>query len=140
MVRHGRRRYEFQLGKCNLVVEFSGLEETVRLSIYSLSILSIFAADDLEIHRRYMGAPAYCVAPPCSGQLFAHGGSGIFWSRSAVERLIAARHEEGEDKYDARWEEVTEKTCCGDVVLAEAFQEVGVHLTKASPMVSVFLM
>lgn len=85
--------------------------------------------------RRYMGAPNYCIGGSCNNQLFAHGGSGIFWSRPAVERMVEKRRKEGEKAYDQRWEEVTSDTCCGDVVLAKAFQEVGVKLSKAGPMV-----
>lgn len=82
-----------------------------------------------------MGAANYCVGKPCSGQLFAHGGSGIFWSRSAVAKMAELREQEGPAMYDKRWEEVTNATCCGDIVLAEAFEEAGVKLTKAGPMV-----
>lgn len=90
----------------------------------------------IEISSRYMGAPNYCVVEPCKGQLFAHGGSGIVWSRSAVEKVVALREAEGTELYDRRWEGITDKTCCGDIVLAEAFQEAGVIMTKAGPMVS----
>lgn len=90
----------------------------------------------LTFDRRYMGAPNYCVVKPCKGQLFAHGGSGIVWSRSAVEKVVSLREAEGAEKYDKRWEGITNKTCCGDIALAEAFQEAGVNMTKAGPMVS----
>lgn len=78
-----------------------------------------------------MGAASYCVSKPCNGQLFAHGGSGIFLSRKAVALMVEIRRLDGEKIYDARWEAVTNATCCGDIVLAEA----GVNFTKAGPVV-----
>ncbi|CZT22014.1 uncharacterized protein RCC_07883 [Ramularia collo-cygni] len=83
---------------------------------------------------RYMGAANKCVVGPLNGQLFAHGGSGVVWSRSAVEKVLEVREREGVENYDRRWEEITNKNCCGDVVLAAAFEEAGVRLTRAGPM------
>lgn len=48
------------------------------------------------------------------------------------------RQAESPELYDRRWEEVVNATCCGDIVLAEAFEEAGVRLTQAGPMVRIF--
>ncbi|KAM3413694.1 hypothetical protein BST61_g10387 [Cercospora zeina] len=90
---------------------------------------------------QYIGAPATFVA---DGTAFAHGGSGIVMSRTAVQKVEEMRrtYVEGEvdgisneEAYDRKWETLTGQICCGDVVLSKAFMDVGVHVASARPTV-----
>ncbi|KAI5363937.1 hypothetical protein Slin15195_G095920 [Septoria linicola] len=91
---------------------------------------------------QYIGSPAMLVADQSS---FAHGGSGVIMSRTALEKVQKARktfsegHEGSEamsiQAYDKKWEQHTEKVCCGDAVLAHAFTAVGIPVTNARPMI-----
>ncbi|EME85197.1 uncharacterized protein MYCFIDRAFT_153261 [Pseudocercospora fijiensis CIRAD86] len=82
----------------------------------------------------YFGAPAPYI--PVKDFYFAHGGSGVVISRPALERLehARAREEGGSKAYDRRWEKATQETCCGDVIVGQALEEVGVKVTSTRPM------
>ncbi|KAF2213392.1 hypothetical protein CERZMDRAFT_58138 [Cercospora zeae-maydis SCOH1-5] len=90
---------------------------------------------------QYIGAPAALVA---DGSWFAHGGSGVIMSRTAVEKVEEMRrtYVEGEvdgisseEAYDRKWEALTGQICCGDSVMAKAFWDVGVQVASARPMI-----
>ncbi|KAF7193789.1 Glycoprotein-N-acetylgalactosamine 3-beta-galactosyltransferase 1-B [Pseudocercospora fuligena] len=82
----------------------------------------------------YFGGPAPYI--PVPGFFFAHGGTGIVISRPALEHLehARAREEGGPEAYDRRWEVATNETCCGDVIVGQALEEVGVEVTSVRPM------
>jgi hypothetical protein len=67
--------------------------------------------------------------------IFAHGGSGVLMSRPALAALESFREEEGTEIYDARWENSTAKSCCGDAILANALLESGTPMTGAWPII-----
>lgn len=81
----------------------------------------------------YFGSPAPYL--PVEGFYFAHGGSGVVISRPALERLEHARATEagGPEAYDLRWEVATDDNCCGDVIVGQALEEVGVKITSETP-------
>ena len=66
---------------------------------------------------------------------FAHGGSGVVISRKAADLMLAHRAEVGKQAYDAKWEEMTSTSCCGDEVIARALSEAGVDLTPSWPLI-----
>ncbi|KAK3710938.1 hypothetical protein LTR37_009959 [Vermiconidia calcicola] len=70
-----------------------------------------------------------------AGTTFAHGGSGVLISRKAAESLEAIRAEKGQAIWDAEWEELTSKACCGDEIIARAFLTADVELTPAWPLI-----
>jgi hypothetical protein len=81
----------------------------------------------------YAGSVAFLGPLP-----FAHGGSGVVMSRAAVARLEEKRMngtEGGKEYYDMEWEAKANETCCGDALLADAFLEVGVNVTRSQPIV-----
>ncbi|KAF2768889.1 hypothetical protein EJ03DRAFT_327848 [Teratosphaeria nubilosa] len=65
---------------------------------------------------------------------FAHGGSGVVFSRAAADTLEAERAK-GPRPYDEVWEERTAGYCCGDGIVAEALLDVGIPLTPAWPLI-----
>ncbi|EMC96054.1 hypothetical protein BAUCODRAFT_34821 [Baudoinia panamericana UAMH 10762] len=66
---------------------------------------------------------------------FGHGGSGLVFSRKAADLLVRKRESMGKEAYDEKWEELTSTSCCGDEVVARAFQEADVALTPAWPRI-----
>lgn len=60
--------------------------------------------------------------------------SGIVVSRKSMEKLIGRRQEMGTDSFDKDWDSIIEASCCGDVVLAQAFLDAGVSLTPSWPL------
>jgi len=67
---------------------------------------------------------------------FAHGGSGVIFSRGAAKLLEDKRRAMGKVAFDEKWEELTSVSCCGDEVIARAFYlEVNVPLTPAWPLI-----
>jgi hypothetical protein len=63
------------------------------------------------------------------GKEFAHGGSGILMSGAATKKFVVDHNGTA-----ARWDAEMKNNCCGDWVLAQIFNEYGVKLKPASPM------
>jgi hypothetical protein len=72
----------------------------------------------------YVGSVAFIANLP-----FAHGGSGYVMSGVLVKKLIEEIPNLG-SKYD----ELAPKTCCGDGLLSQAIDDVGVSVKQAHPM------
>ena len=68
-------------------------------------------------------------------QTFAHGGSGVIFSRKAADLLEKAREYECREHWDADWERIISNNCCGDEVIARALEENGIKLTPAWPLI-----
>ncbi|KAK9475741.1 hypothetical protein V1514DRAFT_370284 [Lipomyces japonicus] len=79
--------------------------------------------------KLYMGSVAYL-----EGEPFAHGGSGVIMSHALVSSVFGGDEPDIEHKY----EEYTSWHCCGDHVLAHAFNErgTGVVSGESYPYVS----
>jgi hypothetical protein len=67
------------------------------------------------------------------GHVFAHGGSGIVMSSAAVKELVVANRGLA-DVWDGRMRE--RGMCCGDLVLGVVFEELGIGLRDAWPVMS----
>lgn len=72
----------------------------------------------------YVGSVAYIAGLP-----FAHGGSGYVMSGVLVKKLI----DEIPD-LAAKYDQLAPQTCCGDGLLSQAIEEVGVSVKQAHPM------
>lgn len=72
----------------------------------------------------YLGAKAYL-----DGRIFGHGGTGYFLSNAAMQKIVI------ENKGTAaKWESKSKDECCGDLLLALAIKEYGIHLTNSAPI------
>lgn len=78
------------------------------------------ATDDV-----YIGGIAYLGTLP-----FAHGGTGYVISGVLLKRLVTLVNQATVAQFD----EIATRLCCGDVLLANAFDNIEVSVQKASPM------
>lgn len=60
---------------------------------------------------------------------FGNGGSGYIMSRSAAHKFAALVSAD-----PAKYEDMTDNDCCGDLLIAKVFQELGIALTRAWPI------
>lgn len=80
-----------------------------------------------ERQALYIGTPAWI-----GDETFARGGSGFILSRAALESIDA---ELGKDAQKRIWEERVADACCGDLVMAQVLQSVGIELTTRWPLI-----
>lgn len=99
--------------------------ETDTAIIWSNMFLWLEKLSSRKEEPMYLGAPAWI-----EDVMFAHGGSGIVMSNSAVRRVAEKWQQE-----QVALEKIAEKEWAGDRLLSMVLRSVGVELTKSWPMI-----